>query len=222
MAHKTIVIDLNRCVGCMACNTACKTVNEVPIGNFWNRVLRVGPYPSYEGAVWPDVEWYYIPIQCQHCEDAPCVSVCPTQASYIAEDGTVQLDPAACIGCQSCVPVCPYGVRYLNEEKAVVEKCNMCKEITDEGGLPQCVSQCVGLAKWYGDLDEDPTMMSFKGGNNAVLGDTCAPFTEDQVYTLPDSGNHPSIRYILRGKAWHDEEDFTLTQGGHGMGLPNY
>lgn len=221
MAHNTIVIDLNRCIGCMGCNTACKTVNSVPIGNYWNRIVRVGPFPSYEGANFPDVDWYYLPVQCQHCEDAPCVNVCPTGASFKAEDGTVQVDPESCIGCQSCVPVCPYGVRYMNEESLVVEKCTMCKDITAEGGIPQCVSQCAGLAKWYGDLDDDPTMLSFRGGDELTLGEACMPFTEDEVHTVPDSGNHPSIRYILRGKAWQDDVDVTLVQGGHGMGLPN-
>lgn len=222
MARKTLVVDLNRCVGCMGCNAACKTVNEVPIGNYRNKILRVGPYPQYEGAVFPDVEWYYLPTQCQHCENAPCVEACPTGASFKAEDGTVQIDAEACIGCQLCMPVCPYGARYLNEAVGVVDKCSLCADITAEGGIPQCVSQCAGLAKWYGDLDEDPSMLSFKGGYGAVLGETVRPFTEDQVYALPDSGNGPSIRYILRGKVFQMGEDFTVTQGGHGMGLPNY
>ena len=137
MSQHTLVVDLNRCIGCMGCNTACKTVNEVPIGNFWNRVLRVGPYPKYEGATFPDVDWYYLPMQCQHCASPECVQVCPTGASVKLDDGTVQIDAEQCIGCQACVPACPYGARYLNEDKNVVQKCNLCKEITDEGGIPQ-------------------------------------------------------------------------------------
>ncbi len=222
MAHKTIVIDLNRCVNCTACNTACKTVNDVEIGNYWNKVIRVNITPQDQSA-WPEgVQWYYLPLQCQHCTNAPCVDVCPTGASHVAEDGTVQIEADACIGCQSCIPVCPYGVRYYNAAKVIVEKCNMCRDLTDAGKLPQCVSQCVGLAKWYGDIDDDPTMLSFKGGDDQTLGEACMDFSDDEVHTLPDAGNGPSIRYILRGKEWRDDVDFTLTQGGHGFGLPNY
>ena len=222
MAHNTIVMDLNRCVGCTACNTACKTVNEVEIGNYWNKVIRVNITPE-DQSNWPEgVQWYYLPIQCQHCAEAPCVNVCPTGASHFAEDGTVQINAEACIACQACIPACPYGIRYIDEAKNVAQKCNMCEQITSEGGLPQCVTQCAGLAKWYGDLDEDPSMLSFKGGDELTLGEACMEFAEDQVYTLPDAGNHPSIRYIMRGREWRDDVDFTLQQGGHGFCLPNY
>ena len=222
MARATIVMDLNRCVGCMGCNAACKTVNEVEIGNYWNRVMRVNITPE-DQSNWPEgVQWYYLPIQCQHCKDAPCVNVCPTGASYVEADGTVQITAEECIGCKQCMAACPYGIRYLGEEDLIAKKCNMCKSLTDEGGIPQCVSQCVGLAKWYGDLDEDPTMKSFRGGAELTLGEACMDFSDSDVYTLPDKGNGPSIRYILRGKKWDDKQDFTIIQGGHGHGLPNY
>ena len=125
--HYAIVTDLNRCVGCLACSAACKTVNNVPIGNFWTKVLRVGPTPKYEGAQSPDVEMYFLPLQCQHCANPECVKVCPTGASVKRADGTVQIDKEKCIGCQFCVMACPYGVRYLNEAERVVEKCTLCE-----------------------------------------------------------------------------------------------
>ena len=198
----TLAIDLNRCVGCMGCNTSCKTVNNVPIGDFWNKVMRVGPIEKYEGATFPDVDWYYLPLQCQHCENPECVAVCPTEASHKLEDGTVQIDKNKCIGCQFCVMACPYGVRYLNQEERVVEKCTLCEQQIAQGILPQCVSQCVGLAKWFGDLDADPTMKSFKGGDDLTLGEACRDFSDSDVHTLTDVGNGPSIRYILRDKPW--------------------
>lgn len=202
MTRYTMVIDINRCVGCMGCNAACKTVNNVPIGSFWNKVLRVGPTPRYEGAVFPDTEWYFLPVQCQHCDNPECVKVCPTGASHVMDDGTVQIDKAKCIGCQFCVMSCPYNVRYLNEEERVVEKCTLCQQQVTQGVLPQCVSQCAGLAKWFGDLDEDPTMMSFKGGGGLTLADAAREFTKDDLHHLPDVGNGPSFVYILRGKQW--------------------
>ena len=110
MTQYAIVTDLNRCVGCLACAVACKVANNVPIGSFWNKVLRIGPNPSTEGSDFPNVDMYFLPIQCQHCENPACVAVCPTGASHKLEDGTVQVDKEKCIGCQFCAMSCPYGV----------------------------------------------------------------------------------------------------------------
>ena len=126
MTHYAIATDLNRCVGCLACSVACKALNGVPVGNFWNKTLRIGPNPKSEGDVFPNVEMYFLTVQCQHCKNPACVQVCPTEASHVLEDGTVQIDKAKCIGCQFCAMACPYGVRYLNEEERVVEKCTLC------------------------------------------------------------------------------------------------
>lgn len=79
MTQYTIVTDLDRCVGCLACSVACKAVNHVPIGNYWNKVLRIGPNPAEDGSgQYPDVEMYFLPVQCQHCTNPECVKVCPT------------------------------------------------------------------------------------------------------------------------------------------------
>lgn len=221
MTHFTIVTDLNRCVGCMSCNTACKTINEVEIGNYRTRVLRMGPFPRFEGANFPDVDWYYLPMQCQNCAAAPCVDVCPTGATFYDENGVVQIEAENCIGCQSCMSACPYGARYLKEADSVVDKCSLCADLVAEGGMPQCVKECVGLAKWYGDIDADPSMMSFVGGYEKTMGEVVAPFEDGDIYHLPDVGNAPTAAYILRGKEWQMDKDFTVTQGGRGFGLPN-
>ena len=91
MTQYAIVTDLNRCVGCLACAVACKAVNDVPIGSFWNKVLRIGPNASIQGAQDADSYLYFLPVQCQHCADPECVKVCPTGASHKLEDGTVQV-----------------------------------------------------------------------------------------------------------------------------------
>ena len=204
MTHYAIVTDLNRCVGCLACSVACKAVNNVPIGNFWNKTLRIGPNPIEEGGQFPDVYTYFLTVQCQHCENPECVAVCPTEASHVLEDGTVQIDKEKCIGCQFCAMACPYGVRYLNEEERVVEKCTLCEQRIAQGELPQCVTQCGGLARFFGDLDKG--IESFQGAmlgeEYTVLGEFCEPFEDADVHQLPNVGNNPAFRYILRKHEW--------------------
>ena len=148
---------------------------------------------------------YFLPISCQHCENPECVKVCPTEASHVAEDGSIQVDKDKCIGCQFCVMACPYGVRYLNEEEKVVEKCTLCEQKLLQGELPQCVSQCGGNARWIGDPDQG--FESFVGsydpeGNQRRMLEFLEPFEEGDVYKLPDVGNHPAYSYILRGQKW--------------------
>ena len=220
MARYAIVTDLNRCVGCLGCSVACKVANNVPIGSFGNKVLRIGPYGIHEGSVFPDVYTYFLPVSCQHCEDPECVKVCPTGASQKMPDGTVQIDKSKCIGCQFCAMSCPYGVRYLNEEERVVEKCTLCEQKVAQGELPQCVAQCGARARFFGDLDEG--LESFKGAGKidhsadasyeAVLSEFCTlgeiakPFSEEDVHHLPDVGNGPSFSYILRNRDWKGDE----------------
>ena len=205
MANYSIVTDIDRCVGCHACTVACKAINDVPVGRFWNRVLRVGPTPKAGGSgQYPDVEMYFLNVSCQHCTDPECVKVCPTGASFKAEDGTVQVDHEACIGCEACLDACPYGVRSMNEDAGFVEKCTLCEQKISQGELPQCVSQCCGMARFFGDLDEG--IETFKGPRGETLGEFVQPYTDDQVYHLPDEGNGPQFAYILRTAAWQEPQ----------------
>jgi len=199
MTQYAIVTDLDRCVGCLSCATACKTVNNVEPGSFWCKTLRIGPNPMYEGAQCPDVELYFLTVQCQHCYNPACVKVCPTGASKKEADGTVQIDKEKCIGCQFCVMACPYGVRYLNEQERVVEKCTLCEQIISQGGLPQCVAQCGGAARYFGDLDKgiDSFISSF-----GSIKDHSEGYSSGEVFMMPDVGNAPSLRFILRGRKW--------------------
>ena len=207
--HYAIITDLNKCVGCMACSVGCKAVNGVSIGHYWNKIKRVGPNPIEGGSgQFPQVEMYFMPMQCQHCYNPQCVEVCPTGASRIAEDGTVQIDAESCIGCQLCVDACPYGVRYLEPATNVVEKCTMCAQLVADGGRPQCVEQCGGLARFFGDADGD--VLDFKGPYDRTLREyledgAVEAWTDDQVYKLEDSGNGPAMMYILRKQKWTGE-----------------
>ncbi len=224
MTQYAIITDLNLCVGCLACSVACKVTNGVPAGNYWEKMLRVGPTPTSSGSgQWPDVGMYFLPIQCQHCENPACVEVCPTSASHKTQDGTVQVDKSKCIGCQFCVMACPYGVRYLNEEERVVEKCTLCEQKTAQGELPQCVAQCGGRARYFGDMDKG--FDSFVGPDMADESNSQASrsydklsagrirmldfvddFSESDVHHLPNVGNNPSFAYILRNHEWQGEE----------------
>ena len=220
MTRYAIVTDLNRCVGCLACSTACKTVNGVKPGDFWLKTIRVGPTPKEGGSGdWPDVEMYFLPIQCQHCENPECVKVCPTQASYKEADGTIQIDKSKCIGCQFCVMACPYGVRYLNQEERVVEKCTLCEQRTQQGELPQCVAQCGSRARFFGDLDKG--VRTFEGpkptedkatsyDDMRAIRTTAEEWLEDfedsDIYHLTDVGNGPHVCYILRNRKWQGKE----------------
>lgn len=201
MARYAMAIDLNRCVNCKACNAACKETNAVPIGHFRNWVTRKQSSRLTEENGAPSHDFYYQPMQCQHCDNPECVTVCPTGASMKMDDGTIQIDAEACIGCQMCMSACPYGVRYLDEEKGVVDKCTLCHDRIEGGELPQCVVNCVGMAKWFGDLDEG--IDSFKGACGKTLGEFVQPYdAEADTYQLEDSGNGPAFVYILRNHTW--------------------
>jgi Fe-S-cluster-containing dehydrogenase component len=200
---------------------ACKSANGVPVGSFWNKVLRIGPNPKTPGAQFPDVEMYFLPLGCQHCANPECVAVCPTEASHKLENGTVQIDKEKCIGCQFCVMACPYNVRYLNEDERVVEKCTLCEQKIAQGELPQCVAECGARARFFGDLDGgienlegpgEPSAFTSDKSYEAMkktrvkLGDFLHPFAETDIHHLPDVGNKPSFSYILRNRQWRGKE----------------
>jgi molybdopterin-containing oxidoreductase family iron-sulfur binding subunit len=105
-----MVIDLHRCVGCAACDIACKSENNVPEGFHWsNHIIETR-------GTFPDVRYRYIPVLCNHCENAPCVQVCPTTAMHKDADGITLHDADKCIGCVACQLACPYGVIYFNKQ----------------------------------------------------------------------------------------------------------
>ena len=205
MTRNIIDIDLDSCIGCHSCAVVCKQENNVGLGTFYNKVLTVGSSGTY-----PDLEMYYLPVSCQHCDNPECVSVCPTGASYKRDDGVVLVDHSKCIGCQYCVMACPYGVRYLNEEEKVVEKCTLCEQKLSQGELPQCVSQCGGNARWIGDTEAG--YESFEGsedplGKRRKMVEFLEPFTDADVHKLPDVGNKPSYSYILRDHHWEGGDE---------------
>jgi len=169
-----MVIDLKRCIGCYACQLSCKAEHGTPPGVFYARVLK------QEEGTYPTLRQLFLPVLCNHCEEAPCVEACPTGASFKWEDGIVDIDHDKCVGCKTCMMACPYGNRYFNDqpqhyfpqgptdyEKArmnhptdVVMKCNFCRHRLAEGKLPACVANCPTVARTFGDLDDPSSEVS--------------------------------------------------------------
>ncbi len=108
MARYGYVVDLNRCMGCRACVEACKVENNTGQGIFWMHMFK------FEEGKYPSVNVTFMPRPCMHCDNAPCVKVCPTGARFKREDGFVLTDFERCIGCRYCEVACPYGVNYFN------------------------------------------------------------------------------------------------------------
>jgi Fe-S-cluster-containing dehydrogenase component len=175
-----MVIDLRRCVGCLACTIACQEGNQVPLGQFWNLVLTVGPtgtYPNIGGM-------HYFSRLCMHCADAPCVKGCPTTASHYRPDGIVIVDPEKCIGCKYCLVSCPYGARYFNEKTGVVQKCEFCYKRLDQGGQPLCVTTCPQKARTFGDIGDPSSEIS-----RLIHSQNAVPLFEE-------GGTNPGVYYI--------------------------
>ena len=108
MTRYGMVIDLDRCTGCRACMAACKVENNTPEGNYWMYAFR------FEEGEYPNTRVWFMPRPCQHCQNAPCVNVCPVGARYKRDDGITATDWDRCIGCRYCEVSCPYGVNYFN------------------------------------------------------------------------------------------------------------
>ncbi|MEE9372985.1 MAG: 4Fe-4S dicluster domain-containing protein [Saprospiraceae bacterium] len=148
------IIDNRKCIGCHACTTACKSEHEVPVGVNRTWVKQV------EKGVFPDTRRLFSVMRCNHCTDAPCVEICPTESLFIREDGIVDFDKDRCIGCKSCMQACPYDALYIDPETHTAAKCNYCAHRIDIGLEPACVNVCPEEAIISGDMDDPSTKIS--------------------------------------------------------------
>ena len=205
MKQYIILADLDRCIGCRGgCQVACKTEHELALGPSRSKLYTMGPTGTF-----PEIQMYFLPVMCQQCENPACASVCPTGACHKDEaDGVVKIDQSLCIGCQSCKRACPYDTIIFNQELRVSDKCNVCESRRENGEEPACVRNCSGRALLYGDIN-DP---------ESVVSKAIKEAGEEHVYALPDSGNKPSGRFILRNADWLDvlpQEYEKERQGGN-------
>lgn len=148
--HYAFVIDISRCIDCRACLVACSVENNVPMDH-----TRIWVYDQQVQGTWPNLSRKFVPYNCMHCDNPPCTEVCVSGATYKdAVSGLVLVDQEACIGCGYCVEACPYGVRYIDQKRGVVDKCNACVQRLVVGLQPACVATCVGKARIFGDLND--------------------------------------------------------------------
>ena len=148
------VIDQRKCIGCHACTVACKEENQVPLGAFrtWVKYVERGQYP--------DTRRYFSVLRCNHCDAAPCITICPTVALYRRRDGIVDFDGDRCIGCKSCMHACPYDALYIDPATNTAAKCHYCAHRVEVGLEPACVIVCPEQAIIAGDLDDPSTRIA--------------------------------------------------------------
>jgi len=199
------VIDSRKCIGCGRCANACKLENEVPfdepVYRTWierYRIIREGaeeavkidsPNGGIDGFT-DDIpveeikKAFYVPKICNHCDNPPCVQVCPVGATYSTEDGVVLVDYEYCIGCRYCIQGCPYGARYFNTEKGTADKCTWCYHRITKGLLPACVQACPVGARKFGDLKDPESEV------NKILD------KERINVHKPELGTKPKVYYV--------------------------
>jgi carbon-monoxide dehydrogenase iron sulfur subunit len=149
---ETVVVNLRRCLGCRSCELACAKAHA-GCADIVEAVLAGLPLVPRVHVVAAD--GCAVPVQCQHCEDAPCVAVCPTGALYVDDEGVVHAAPARCIGCKACLLVCPFGAAQWDPHARTVVRCDLCGDLIEEGQVPYCVAACPTHARRVVRVEEE-------------------------------------------------------------------
>lgn len=226
MTRLGFLLDSDSCIGCHACTVACKSEHDVPLGvnRTWVKYIETGTFP--------DVARKFNVMRCNQCDDAPCMTICPTSALFRADNGVVDFQDDDCIGCKSCMNACPYDALYINPETNTAHKCNMCNHRIEVGLEPSCQIVCPTEAIKIGDLDDPNSEISkiiarddvavrapeqntkpkvyYRGADQASLDPTRTAIANDGMIwadTLrdPNGVRHPSVPVQL-GKKPSDED----------------
>ncbi len=178
------------CIGCRACEIACKDKNGLSAGPRFRRVQYI------EGGSYPDVFAYKVNISCNHCEEPACLPACPTGAIWKRKaDGIVDIDSTLCIGCRRCEAACPYGAPQFIPELNIVSKCNLCVDEIESGRKPYCVSACMMRVLDIGPIDELRTN-TFQ---TKAIGPNETPVRAVKNFADPELTN-PSIVFVPHSK----------------------
>jgi Fe-S-cluster-containing dehydrogenase component/formate-dependent nitrite reductase membrane component NrfD len=178
MPNYGFAIDLRKCIGCHACTIACKAEHQIPVGvnRCWVKTVEEGTFPA--------TRRLFFPVLCNQCDDAPCVTICPTNALFKRRDGIVDLHGDACIGCRACMVACPYDQLFIDPNTHTAEKCNFCANRVENELLPACVSVCPTECRIFGDLD-DPTSAVARIAADAAMD-----------VRKPEKGTAPKVFYL--------------------------
>lgn len=210
--HWGLLVDTRRCIGCQACTIACSMENALPEGQFRTSVATYAVVADQgRPSVAPSVAM--VPRTCNHCDEPPCIPVCPVGATYKRDDGMVLVDGDKCVGCAYCVQACPYDARFINHETGKADKCTFCSHRVDAGLLPACVETCVGGARVFGDLNDKASEISRR--LDAAQG---------RVSVLkPEAATKPNVFYIgldpaLDGRVEGESAAEMMWRPGHTQG----
>lgn len=217
-------IDNRACIGCHACTVACKSEHEVALGvnRTWVKYIEKGEFPR--------TRRHFSVQRCNHCEDAPCVEICPVTSLFQRPDGIVDFDNSRCIGCKACVQACPYDALYLDPVTDTAAKCNYCTHRVDAGYEPACVVVCPVEAIVSGDLDDPDSRIAqldrqqkvqypkvekgtrpklfYVGGETAALDPAAAPPATQYLW----SGNDGAISLPTLERAEREADEASRAQ----------